>query len=344
MTQAPETTAEDTLTLSDIATELGLELTAEEQNPPATQAETTSEEEDSAEPNAEIDLSQENTEESEDSTSTEEEKPEKSEDEDDADTDEEAPAPAQEKLLRRIDKITAKRREAEERAEQLETELSDLRSKFDSTPPVTLAPTAADPLADIETPEALEERVSIAKKVRKWALSNLEGASVTNANGEEVYYEPAQVREFLANADEMLTEHAPKRREWLTHRQTFVPEAQAAYPSLFKAGSQEQAVYRETLKAYPALKNMPNIELIIGDAIEGQKMRFARQQAAATKAASASSSAKTPVKSAPSAPSPAKGQKVPAKDITARANAKSIYERGSNLKSDDIAAFLEDAL
>lgn len=344
MTQAPETQAEETLSLSDIAAEIGFELTAEEPTPQEPPAET-------ADSSAETDPSQENTEESQDSPDSsdpsDESKPEseeKSDDEDADDAEEEAPSPTQEKLLRRIDKITAKRREAEEKAEQLETELSDLRSKLDSTPPVTLAPTPDNPLADVETPEQLEERIQVAKKVRKWALQNLEGGMVTNAQGEEVYYEPAQVRQYLANADEMLTEHAPKRQQWLGQRQSFVPEARTAYPKLFEAGSQEQSILRETLKAYPGLKNMPNLELVIGDAIEGQKLRFARQQAAQKAASAPKSSTATPAKSIPSAPSPAKGQKVPAKDINARASAKALFDRGSNLKSDDIAAFLEGAL
>lgn len=335
MTQTQETQTEDTLNLTDLATEMGLTLEKVEETPPEPSTE-------EADPNAEIDPSQENTEESEDSEPAEEAEPE-SEEKSDDDAEEDAPAPTQDKLLKRIDKITAKRREAEERAEQLETEISDLRAKFDAAPPITLAPTPADPLADVESPEALEERISIAKKVRKWALENLEGGTVTNAQGEEVYHEPAQVRQYLANADEMLTEHAPKRREWLTQRQAVLPEARTAYPAIFQTGSPEQAMYRETLKAYPALKNIPNLEMVIGDAIEGQKLRFARQQAA-QKAASAPKSSAAPVKSAPSTPSPAKGQKVPAKDINNRASAKSLYERGHNLKSDDIAAFLEGAL
>jgi len=335
MTQTQETQTEDTLNLTDLATEMGLTLEKVEETPPEPSTE-------EADPNAEIDPSQENTEETEDSEPAEKAE-EEAEEKSDDDAEEDAPAPTQDKLLKRIDKITAKRREAEERAEQLETEISDLRAKFDAAPPITLAPTPADPLADVESPEALEERISIAKKVRKWALENLEGGTVTNAQGEEVYHEPAQVRQYLANADEMLTEHAPKRREWLTQRQAVLPEARTAYPALFQTGSPEQAMYRETLKAYPALKNIPNLEMVIGDAIEGQKLRFARQQAA-QKAASAPKSSAAPVKSAPSTPSPAKGQKVPAKDINNRASAKSLYERGHNLKSDDIAAFLEGAL
>jgi len=43
-------------------------------------------------------------------------------------------------------------------------------------------------------------------------------------------------------------------------------------------------------------------------------------------------------------PSPAKGARVPAQDIANREGAKNLFSRGSSLKTDDIAAFLEGAL
>lgn len=343
MTQEPENPTDETLNLTDIAAEMGLTLdeveTEPQDNPEQTETEPENEAtaDESEESSADTDPSQEDTDGQE---------PESDEQSDDDDSDaaddetEETPSATQEKLLKRIDKITAKRREAEDRAEQLEAEMAELRARVEATPPVTLAPTPDNPLADVETPEQLEQRVSIARKVRKWALANLEGGTVTNAQGEEVYHEPAKVREYLANADEVLTEHAPRRQQWIQQRASTLPEAQAAYPALFKAGSQEQSVLREVLKSYPALKGIPNLELIVGDAIVGQQMRFARQQQAGAQAAPA----KKPVKPTASAPSPAKGTKVPAKDINARNVAKSIYEKGSNLHSDDIADFLEEAL
>lgn len=335
---------EPLLNLTDLATEMGLTLDAIEETTPTDTHETSEEAPDNeaateeiTESESEADLSQENdsTEEessAEDDDTTEDEK-----------TEEEKPADhTAEKLLKRIDKITAKRREAEERAETLESEISELRAKLDASTPVQIVPTPSDPLADVETPEQLAERIAIAKKVRKWAIENLEGGTVTNAQGEEVYHEPAQVRQYLANADEVLTEHAPKREKWISERQAVLTEAKTAYPSLFKAGTQEHQLYQATLRAYPALKGLPNLEMIVGDAIEGQKLRFARQQMAAKKS-SAPSESKTPAKASPP-PSPAKGSKVPAKDIETRDRAKALFSRASALKSDDIAAFLEGAL
>lgn len=332
------------LTLSDIAAEIGFALdevetpqdqTAEEatEEPPIEAPEAT----DTEDP-AEADLSQDT-----DSDEADEATDEADSDKDDAEKEEEK-APVPEKLLKRIDKLTAKRREAEERADTLETELSDLRAKLDASTPVQITPSPSDPLADVETPDQLEERITIAKKVRTWAMRNLEGATVQNAAGEDVYYEPSQVRDFLANADELLTEHAPKRKEWIAHRSQVVPEARAVYPQLFQSGTPESDMLRQTLRAFPMLKSMPNLEMVIGDAIEGQRLRFARAEAAHKKSASASTESKNPAKPTSAPPSPAKGAKVPAKDIETRERAKNIYSRASSLKSDDIAAFLEGAL
>jgi hypothetical protein len=335
------------MTLSDIAAEIGFdleEITPQEQ-PAAEETEAAPEAQPEAteteDASAETDLSQDTDEKSDDDSDAESE-----EDKDDAEPEEEKEEeknPVPEKLLKRIDKITAKRREAEERAETLESEVSELRAKLDATAPIQITPTASDPLADVETPEQLEDRVATAKKIRAWAIKNLEGGTVQNAAGEDVYYEPSQVREYLATADELLTEHAPKRKEWISQRSAVMQEAKAVYPALFKAGTPEHESLVATLKAHPYLKGLPQLEMIVGDAIEGQKLRFARAEAAQKKAAASKTESKSPVK-ASNPPSPAKGARVPAQDIANREGARNLLTRGSSLKTDDIAAFLEGAL
>ena len=337
----PDTTDTQILSLEDIASEMGLTLDKVE-TPQETPAEEATDTPDTETPETPETDDQQETDLSQDNDSTEEAEAESDEDNDDDKAEEPAADHTAEKLLKRIDKITAKRREAEARSETLEAQLADLQARLDASTPVQIAPTPSDPLADVETPEQLEERISIAKKVRKWALENLEGGTVKNADGEEVYHEPSQVRQYLANADEVLTEHAPKRKEWISQRQTVLPEAKNAYPALFKAGTPENQIYQQTLRAYPQLKNLPNLEIVIGDAIEGQKLRFARAEMSAKKGAKTAES-KIPAK-APAVPSPAKGAKVPASDIETRERAKNLFSRGSTLKSDDIAAFLEGSL
>ena len=332
-------TTDTQITLSDIASEIGFDL--EETTPQDTAAEATEdapdnepapEATDTEDPNAETDLSQDN----DDS----EEKPDDAEP-DDAEPEEEK-TPTAEKLLKRIDKITSKRRQAEERAETLETEVSELRAKLEASTPVQITPSPSNPLADVETSDQLDDRISTAKKIRAWAIKNLEGGTVQNASGEEVYYEPSQVREYLATADELLTEHAPKRKEWIAQRDMVMPETKQFYPALFKVGTQEHDMLKATLKEHPYLRNLPHLEMIIGDAMEGMKMRFARADQS-RKNASKPAESKSNVK-ASSPPSPAKGARVPAQDIATREGAQALFKRGSSLKTDDIAAFLEGAL
>lgn len=331
-------TTDTQITLSDIASEIGFDL--EETTPQDTAAEATEdapdnepapEATDTEDPNAETDLSQDND---------SEEKPDDAE-KDDAEPEEEK-TPTAEKLLKRIDKITSKRRRAEERAETLETEVSELRAKLEASTPVQITPSPSNPLADVETSDQLEDRITTAKKIRAWAIKNLEGGTVQNASGEDVYYEPSQVREYLATADELLTEHAPKRKDWIAQREMVMPETKQFYPALFKAGTQEHDMLKATLKEHPYLRNLPHLEMIIGDAMEGMKMRFARAEQS-RKNASRPAESKSNVK-ASSPPSPAKGARVPAQDIATREGAQALFKRGSSLKTDDIAAFLEGAL
>lgn len=269
--------ADNAINIGDVLDELGVTLptTDEQQTAESSEESTVSDTE-------EIDTT--NTDNNESETSTDDENQssddDESTDDDSADAEDESDPDARsvKKLSKRVDKLTARAKTAEEQAAALQTELAATKEQLAKAQPVIVAD-AADPLANIENLEQLEERLAVAKKVRKWALANLEGASVSNSAGEETYYEPAQVREFLANADELITEHAPKKREFIQAKSVFLQEAKAVYPELFKEGSQLRQVMQETLRQYPALAKMPNLEIIIGDAMRGQAARFAELEA-----------------------------------------------------------------
>jgi flagellar motor protein MotB len=210
-----------------------------------------------------------------------------------------------EKLEKRIDRITRKRREAETALEELREEHDRLKGEFESRAPIRLEPTPEDPLADIETADDLESKVSAAKKVRSWALANPDGATVTNADGSERYVDRAEMAKFIAQTDALLTDHAPARREYLRERDAILPEARATYPDLFKPGTQAYQVMVDTLKRVPALKRLPGYKMVIGDSLLGMQLRMER--AAKSKEATATKSAPTAGKSkaiAPAIPKP----------------------------------------
>jgi hypothetical protein len=184
-----------------------------------------------------------------------------------------------EKLEKRIDKLTRRRKEAESAAESLRAENESLKAEVEKRSVIKLEATAEDPLADLDSMSELEAKVSAAKKVRAWALSNPDGATVTNPDGSERYVDRGEMAKFIAQTDALLTDHAPARKEYLAQREAILPEAKATYPDLFKVGSAEHKVLVDTLKQVPALKRLPGYEMVIGDALLGMKYRMEAAQA-----------------------------------------------------------------
>src|SRR5215510_12682022 len=101
------------------------------------------------------------------------------------------------KVQRRIDELTAKRKAAEERVSSLETELADLKSKFQAPPPI--APTPANPLADIDTPDQLEAKKKLILEARNWCIRNPNGGPVSDGKGGTKFVDDNTVREIWAN-------------------------------------------------------------------------------------------------------------------------------------------------
>ena len=200
------------------------------------------------------------------------------EEQNDDSTKEESPK-ALEKLEKRIDKLTQRRKEAEAIAEDLKAENTRLKGEVESRSAIRLEPSPEDPLADIESAHDLESKVSAAKKVRAWALANPDGATVTNPDGTERYVERAEIARFVAQTDALLTDHAPTRREYLRERESLLPEAKSTYPDLFKPGTAQHEVLIDTLRRVPLLKKLPGYELVIGDAIAGMQLRMERATA-----------------------------------------------------------------
>jgi hypothetical protein len=256
----------------------------------------------------------------------------------------EARSPKADKLLKRIDKLTAKRREAEEALEKTREEADKLRTELATASKVVVAPTPEDPLSDVETMEDLDARIAAAKRVRTWAMTHRDGATVKGADGNEEYVDSAEMARHLAAADAIVTDHAPARKEWLSQRETSRAEAQAAYPAFFTQGSSESKALREILKQYPALGKYPNVELIIGDALVGQQARMARQEAQA-KAKSASAPATSSRKAPTPAPEPPKvtgKSKIPAKTARDAASLKKVLEGSGD--RDSVASLMESLL
>jgi hypothetical protein len=261
-------------------------------------------------------LSQDETTESDDQETEDpaedvEEKDEESEDKDedgDDDADEEDEKPSPDKIQKRIDKLTAQKKAAAEEAatikaqyEEAQKRLTELESQVNEAARPVLQASADNPLADVDTPEALDAKIKSAQEVRRWALRNTDGATVRKPDGSEVYLDADQVKDYLIKADDVLTIHAPQRQQWLAQRQPALEATKNLFPDLLKKGTPMNQAFQATVKQAPELLKLPQVEYWVGLALYGEQALMAAQKAqqAKTKAAEKVSSAKktpTPVK------------------------------------------------
>jgi hypothetical protein len=286
--------------------------------------------------------SSENEDPNEDDTEEKDEEksdPDSEDKEDDEESEDEDETPGQEKVQKRIDKLTAKRKEAEEKAaalstdyEQAKTRLAELEAQVNESARPVLQPTAENPLADVDTDDALDAKIKSAQEVRRWALRNTDGASVKRPDGSEVYLDGEEVKSriTLIKADDVLTLHAPARKQWLAQRAPAVEAAKNVFPDIFKKGSPMNQAFQATVKQAPELLKLPQAEYWVGLALYGEQQLMSRQQANAAKAKAADkiSSQKSQAKSVPTPAGPVSSQKSATKDKGGKQAAARLFERG----------------
>jgi hypothetical protein len=298
------------------------------------------------------DLSQDETteesaEQSEETEDNEEatEDSESSEDEDEAGEDE---APTQDKVQKRIDKLTAQKKAAAEEAatvkgqyEEAQKRLAELEAQVNEAARPVLQPTAENPLADVDTSEALDAKIKSAQEVRRWALKNSDGATVKRPDGSEVYVDSDAVKDYLLKADDVLTIHAPARQQWLAQRQPAVEAAKNLFPDIFKKGTPMHTAFQATVKQAPELLKLPQAEYWVGLALYGEQTLMAKQAAdqAKSKAAGKVSSAKAASKT----PTPVKPISAP-KTSTKGASKVTRDRMLASGRLDDVADFMSEAL
>lgn len=264
------------------------------------------------------------------------------------DEDEEAEDVPREKIQRRIDKLTAARKSAEEKAtalaaeaEEAKAKVADYEAQLNEAARPVLSPTADNPLADVDTQDALDAKIKSAQEVRRWALRNTDGATVKRPDGTEVYLDADQVKDYLIKSDDVLTLHAPARQQWLAQRQPALESAKAIFPDIFKKGTQMHQAFTATVKQAPELLKLPQAEYWVGLALLGEQTLMAKQgaQAAKAKAAQKVSSSKEIAKT----PTPAN----PVSATKSSTNAKSAKGAMRALTGDsmeDIESFVSAAL
>lgn len=271
--------------------------------------------------------------ESTETAETEAEETEAENEEEEKDPDSKLPVSVQ----KRIDKLTAEKHAIRDEADGLKATVADLTTKLQNAPVRNVPVSNVEVLPDIRNVNDLNLREQQARATKKFCMQNPEGGVVKgtdkDGNPTERLIPPEEIRTLLVNAEELLTEKIPYKRDYLTQTAKYESEARAYYPKIFTNGTVEGQSAVQFVNMAPWVRSFPDWHMVIGDYISGRAIREA-----ATKAKAAPQRREVPAVKPLGAPKPAAGgSKVSANKKSMQAV---IGERNGDITIDDAAGLL----
>lgn len=297
---APETQPKfDGLTVDQIADKFSESLLSEPGETDLKGSEIKPEEETAGEATAESEqevLSQDETTETTEVESEQTEEDDESDEESEEDTERGLPKG----VKKRIDKLTAKRREAEAEVERLRTEMDALRQEASQKKPVQNHD-PKNPYSHLSTPDQIQKELEQAKQIRRWCELNPDGATVTDKDGNETDYSAEEVRKIKIRALDAIEEHLPKQSRYLEQVNHMDQIAVKEYPWWKDKAARERVIAEKFLEAFPEIKRFPDYKVVVGDYLRGIQ---AREASSKTKTVQ-----KAPVQPRPGATPPARSER-----------------------------------
>ena len=235
---------------------------------------------------------------------------------------------------KRIDKLTRQKREAQEKADALERELNQTKSKLeksDSERPVPVT-NQTDPFADVWDAKKLDDEWSKARDLKRWCEDNIDGCEIGDKE-----YSSTEIKAIKRRVEDALDLHIPARARFLNNYKQIQPIAEQIYPFWKDRSSTQYTEAQQVLRQLPQLAALPEHQVLVGDFLEGRRLRLERE---ATKG---KPSAKLPLKTAPK--QPGKPTASPVKKDGAQANidaAKSRFAKSGG--ESELARLLERIL
>jgi hypothetical protein len=219
---------------------------------------------------------------------------------------------------KRIDKLTRQKKEALEKAEALERELNDAKTKLEqSNDRPTPVQSAADPFADVWEVSKLNDEWTKARNLKRWCEDNIDGCEV---EGKE--YSAEDVKQIKRRVEDAIDLHIPTRARFLQNYQQIKPIAEQLYPWWKDRSAAEYTEAQAVLRQLPQIASLPEYQVLVGDFIAGRKLRLAQESA------KGKPSATRPLAKAPS--QPGRPTAIPAKKDAAKVgldNAKSQFRK-----------------
>lgn len=282
-----------------------------------------------AETDQDTDVLLQSTEDSEES----EEETEEIAGEEESESEEAEPPKAVGKLLKQVNKLTARAKSAEETAEALQAQIESLK-----TNPQKQSESSQPALEEVQDFQSLETLRKEAIAAKKWALQHI-GKDYVESGGKE--YADEDIRNILTQAEDYLTEKIPERAQYLQSAAQWQQDTINTHPWISDKvdtdiAEERRAVLGQIKSQYAdILKSLPNGDFIAATLVRGVE---------AIKSDQAAKTAKPKAKKVAKAPPTTMGDSSPPVQTSASrqtANKQKILER-KNLSVNDLAAFLAD--
>jgi len=267
------------------------------------------------------------------SEESEEEETEEIAEEEESESEEAEPPKAVGKLLRQINKLTARAKGAEETAESLQAQIESLK-----TSPQKQSESSQPALEEVQDFQSLETLRKEAVAAKKWALQNI-GRDYVESGGKE--YSDDDVRNILTQAEDYLSEKIPERANYLQASAQWQQDTINAHPWISDKVDTDQAEERRSvlgqIKSQYAdiLKSLPNGDFVAATLVRGVE---------AIKADQAAKTAKPKAKRVAKAPPTTMGDSSPPVQTSATrktANKQKILGKKSLSENDLAALFAE---
>jgi hypothetical protein len=181
-------------------------------------------------------------------------------------------------VQKRIDKLVAQKKEAEEKLRALTEEVEQSKTMANTSEKEFIpVGDGINPYFKLQTEREVQGEIQHARSIRRWAEENADGAVVKGKDGNEVDYSAEDIRQIKLNAIDALEEHLPKQLGYVTSRKSFDAEAERLYPFWKQRQSTEYQLANTILREFPELQKFPDFRISLGDMVAG---RLAREGAA----------------------------------------------------------------
>ena len=223
---------------------------------------------------------------------------------------------------KRIDKLTALRREAEEKAQKLEAELAEL--KRSKAAPV---PTSNNPFGHLEDDASITAEYEKMRQVRLFCERYPDG--YYPEQGEPIPKEA--IAQTKVKALKALEEYLPKQAEYIEKKREAQRATRAEFSWLNDPTDERTVKVQKFVEAVPEIKRFPDYEIAAAHMVNGM-MSYQAQKAAARKGNS-----RVPVQPTSTSSAPPPAQKP---DVVQGAASMERYRKTGSI--DDLAAVFKN--